>query len=85
MFNFGSILKSDMSCIYSIVKYSSIRFFYKCFMILPCVQKSSKLPLKGEDMGSKNVKIDLMCGKEKPVEKFLMLEHSLLSYSFRYA
>lgn len=52
MFNVGSILKSDMSCIYSIVKYSSFRFFYKCFMILPCVQKSSKLPLKGEDMGS---------------------------------
>jgi hypothetical protein len=35
--------------------------------------------------GQKNVKIDLMCGKEHPVEKFLMLEHPLLNYSFRYA
>jgi len=52
MFNVGSILKSDMSCIYSLVKYNSFRFFYKCFMILHCVQKSSKLPLKEEDMGS---------------------------------
>ncbi|EMS67033.1 hypothetical protein TRIUR3_19508 [Triticum urartu] len=46
-------------------------------------QHERAMTLKGKKTwGQKNVKIDLMCGKEHPVEKLLMLEHPLLNYSF---
>lgn len=51
---------------------------------LPCLQITSKVLLKEEDVAVSNVKIDLTRGKDNPLERFLMLEHPSDSpcYSF---